>query len=65
VKVENVKSNLGKTVIFNKTEYILSAMICRRKGNEYYYQVELQDKCKRSIVIARPEKIELEVSEND
>lgn len=60
MKVENVKSNLGKTVIFNKTEYILSAMICRRKGNEYYYQVELQDKCNRSIVITTPDKIKLE-----
>jgi hypothetical protein len=65
MKTENVRANLGRTVIFDNSKYMLSAMICRRKGNGYYYQVELQDKCKRSIVIARPEEIELEVSEND
>jgi len=65
MQLENVKANIGRTVIFRDSQYILSAMICRRKGNGYYYQVELQDKCKRSIVIARPEEIELEVSEND
>jgi len=60
MKTENVRANLGRTVIFDNSKYMLSAMICRRKGNEYYYQVELQDKCNRSIVITTPDKIELE-----
>lgn len=33
MQLENVKANIGRTVIFRDSQYILSAMICRRKGN--------------------------------
>lgn len=47
---------IGKKVIYKKSKYKLTAIICRGKQ----YQAELLDKNKNSIVIARLKEIEIE-----
>lgn len=36
----------------------ISAIIYRRQGEEIGITLELMDRCKRSVTIARPEKVE-------
>lgn len=55
----NVKKNLNKDVIYNGTEYLLTACIFRLKADgSLYCQAEIKDKSANSILICRLEDIE-------
>ena len=51
----------GKIVLFDGTEYRLTAVIKRRhyKEPKWYYQAELQSLTAKSVVIADLEKVEI------
>lgn len=55
---QEVKDRLGNTVTWHGTEYILNAYILRKNFDRIYRQAELQDKTKRSVIIARLEEVE-------
>ena len=55
----NVKKNLNKDVIYNGTEYLLTACIFRLNDDgSLYCQAELKDKSANSRLICRLEDIE-------
>ena len=60
MQAEDIKKYLNKPVKYQGSEYILTGAIFRRNDKGYYYQVELTDKCKNSICIARLEDVEVE-----
>lgn len=51
--ISQVKKNLGRKVVYNGTEYLLSGCIIRPdEQNGFYYQAELQDlKANSSVII--------------
>lgn len=61
--IKKVKSNLNKSVLYTSqksginSEYILTACIIRRSKKSFFYQVELQDKKSKCIIIASLEDI--------
>ena len=64
MKIEEVKRNLNKMVRYKDSknnidnDYMLTGCIIRRDSKKgFYYQVELQEKDTRSIVIASLEDV--------
>lgn len=54
-----IKENLNKEVIYNSSEYIMTACIFRLKDNgTLYCQAELKDKPANSVLICRLEDVE-------
>ncbi len=49
--ISRVKINLGKKVIYNGVEYLLSACIIRSNEIGYFYQTELKDLAANSSVV--------------
>lgn len=65
MKPNEIKPNLNKKVICKnaqagiEAEYILTGAIFRRRGNEFYYQAELQDiKNGNSLLICSLDDVE-------
>lgn len=55
----NIRKNLNKYVIYNGTEYIMTACTFRLKDNgSLYCQAELKDKSANSVLICRLEDVE-------
>ena len=60
MKIENLKKNLNKRVIYqdNAHGYILTAGVIRKNDTGYYYQAELTDtKHGKSVVICKLEDV--------
>lgn len=54
-----IRGSLNKDVIYNGSEYIMTACIFRLKDNgSLYCQVELKDKSANSVLICRFEDVE-------
>ncbi len=55
---KKIKDYLNKDVIYNGSEYIMTACIFRMKPNgALYCQAEIKDKSANSVLICRPEDI--------
>lgn len=60
MEVKEITPNLNKPVKYKDALYTLTAGIIRRdKDGKLYYQVELQDKCNRSISIANLKEVHI------
>lgn len=58
MEISRVKANLGKKVLYNGTEYMLSGCIIRANEHGFYYQAEIQDlSAMHSIAICRLEDL--------
>ena len=57
MKIEEVKRNMNHSVIYGGSKYTLTGCILR-KDKDFYYQAELLDETKRSVVIVRLEKVQ-------
>ena len=56
--ISRVKANLGRNVIYNGVEYMLSGCIIRINEHGFYYQAEVQDlTAYHSIVICKLEDL--------
>lgn len=56
--ISKVKRNLGRKILYNDTEYVLSACIIRISEEGFFYQAEIQDiTALRSVVICRLEDL--------
>lgn len=54
-----IRGSLNKDVIYNGSEYIMTACIFRLKDNgSLYCQAELKDKSANSVLICRLEDVE-------
>ena len=54
-----IRENLNKEVIYNESEYIMTACVFRlRANNTFYCQAELKDKSANSVLICRLEDVE-------
>ena len=63
MKIEEVKRNLNKPVVYNgvKGVYKFTACIIRKEENEYYYQAEVADtKQGNSVSICELKDIQVE-----
>ena len=61
MRIDEVKKNLNRKVMFRGAQYTLTGCIIRKdkKTNQFYYQAELQDTSTQlSLVYARLEEIE-------
>lgn len=61
----DIKRNLNKTVLFTnkrmyikKVKYTLSGVTIRLKDGKFFYQAELLDKNKNSVLICRLDDVE-------
>lgn len=60
MRIDEVKKNLNRKVMFRGAEYILTGCLIRKnkKTNQFYYQAELQDIIThKSLVYARLEEV--------
>lgn len=57
MNIEEVKRNMNHHVTYEGSKYTLTGCILR-KAEEFYYQAELLDETKRSVVIVRLEKVQ-------
>lgn len=65
--ISRVKFNLGRKVIYDDTEYLLTACTIRPSEHGFFYQAELQDtSASSSVIITSLSKInEKKEPEND
>ena len=54
--IKDVKRYMGRTIIYEGTEYTLTGCILR-KSDKFYYQAELLDETRRSVLIVGLEKV--------
>lgn len=59
MQATEIKKYLNKPVKYKGKEYILTGAIFRKDKN-YYYQAELLDNCKNSVLIVKLEDVEVE-----
>ena len=58
MKIEEVKINLNKAVVYDGAEYVLTGCTLRKSHNGYFYQAEITDTtAPRSVCITRLEDV--------
>ena len=65
MQAKDIKNYLNNTVIYTGEnpylkgcEFILTGAIFRKNDKGFYYQAELQDKCKNSVCMVKIEDVE-------
>jgi hypothetical protein len=56
MKIDEVKKSMNRKVLYEGTEYTLTAYILR-KSDGFYHQAEILDKTKHSVLIVPLEKV--------
>ena len=57
MNIEEVKRNMNRPVTYEGSKYTLTGCILR-KSDKFYYQAELLDVNKNSVLIVRLEKVQ-------
>lgn len=61
MNISEIKRNLGKKVLYDSSEYVLTGCTIRRNiiTGQFYYQAELQDvEANSSLIITALDKVE-------